>query len=198
LRFGIGFIASVPPHEDGTRAVANRLSTIDRTHLGDLFRLREKAGAIHIGEMSVDIPLHTDMVYKQRVPELQMLHALEAADTGGENVFVDSMALLPDMSEPDIALLRDNPVWFVAQSDTVSFRGLHPVLAFDARRRFRGVHFNEYKLVLPVHRWTCRQRCCASVASSSIRAQASATLRRPMHSLSCGRFAAWPEIAVGS
>jgi alpha-ketoglutarate-dependent taurine dioxygenase len=151
LRFGIGFIANVPPHEYGTRAVANRLSTIDRTHLGDLFRLREKAGAIHIGEMSVDIPLHTDMVYKQRVPELQMLHVLEAADSGGENVFVDSMALLPDMLEPDIALLRDNPVWFVAQSDAVSFRGLHPVLAFDARRRFRGVHFNEYKLVLPVH-----------------------------------------------
>jgi hypothetical protein len=50
LRLGIVFIAGVPRDENAIRHVADRLSTIDKTHLGDVFRLRVNADSSHIGE----------------------------------------------------------------------------------------------------------------------------------------------------
>jgi gamma-butyrobetaine dioxygenase len=149
LRRGLAFIHGVPRREREIEAVAARVSTLQRSHLGDVFTLLYREESRHLGETTDDIPLHIDMVYKQVPPDLQMLHVLEEAEEGGENVFVDAFRLASRMDPEDLRLLREVPVWFVAESETVHFRGLHPIAAFDARGRFRGMYYNEYKMVFP-------------------------------------------------
>jgi alpha-ketoglutarate-dependent taurine dioxygenase len=150
LRRGLAYLHGVPRREKEIERVAARLSTVQRSHLGDTFTLLWREDSRHLGETPDRIPLHIDMVYKQVPPDLQMLHVLEEAEEGGENVFVDAFHLLSRMDPADVRLLREVPVWFVAESEAVHFRGLHPIVAFDARGRFRGMHYNEYKMVFPV------------------------------------------------
>jgi gamma-butyrobetaine dioxygenase len=150
LRRGLAFLHGVPRREREIEAVAARVSTLQRSHLGDVFTLLYRGDSRHLGETTDDIPLHIDMVYKQVPPDLQMLHVLEEAEEGGENVFVDAVRLLSLLDAEDARLLREVPVWFVAESETVHFRGLHPVACFDARGRFRGMYYNEYKMAFPV------------------------------------------------
>lgn len=151
--WGAVLIRNVPPKPRQILAVADRLSTRQKSHLGEIFTVQPKprhAGSIHIGETPDQIPLHIDLVYKQRPPDIQMLHVLKQLDSGGENVFVDAFHIIGLIEPAALALLRSVPVHFVAHSETVHFRGLHPILAFDSRGRFIGVHYNEYKIVFPV------------------------------------------------
>ncbi len=150
LERGLAFLHNVPPTEDQIEVVAKRLSTLHRSHLGDTFTLLPMETSQHLGETRDDIPLHIDLVYKQRPPDIQMLHVLDQASAGGENVFVDAFTVIDQMENEDIRLLRATPVWFVAESETVHFRGLHRILVFDEWHGFQGVHYNEYKVVFPV------------------------------------------------
>jgi len=151
--FGLVLVRDVPRRSRQILAVADRISTLQKSHLGEIFTVLPKsqgAGSIHIGETEDEIPLHIDLVYKQRPPDIQMLHVLQQIAGGGENVFVDALHILDQLEPAELQLLRDVPVYFVAQSDSVHFRGLHPILAWDSRGRFIGVHYNEYKIVFPV------------------------------------------------
>ena len=150
LQYGLAFLRNVPRQEDQIKVVANRLFALQQSHLGDTFTLLPRDASHHLGETADHIPLHIDLVYKQNPPDIQMLHVLEQAEEGGENVFVDAFTIIEQMQEQDIKLLRETPVWFVADSESVHFRGLHRILAFDDRMAFRGVHFNEYKVLFPV------------------------------------------------
>lgn len=150
LQYGIAFLHNVTTTHEQIKFVADRLSTIDRSHLGDIFTLSPREVTHHLGETCDEIPLHIDLVYKQRPPRIQMLHVLDQTDAGGENVFVDAFSVLDQMNEEDVRLLRDTNVWFVAESKKVHFRALHPILVFDEQLGFQGVHYNGHKIVFPV------------------------------------------------
>ena len=150
IQHGIAFLYEVPRAEEQIRLVASRLSTLQPSHLGDTFRVEARAVPSHLGETAQHIPLHMDLVFKQSPPDVQMLHVLDPAEVGGENIFVDSFRLISQVPRNDIKLLRGTPIWFVAESDIVHFRGLHPILEYDARGEFRGVRYNEHKMIFPV------------------------------------------------
>jgi len=150
LQHGLIFLGNVPRHPDQVAITAARVSTLQASHLGKTFSMLQAGEPRHLGETRDGIPLHIDMVYKQAPPDLQMLHVLEPADAGGENVFVDAFTVVRQLDPADVRRLRETVVLFVAESDTVSFRGLHPVIACDAAGRLRGLYYNEYKVVFPV------------------------------------------------
>jgi alpha-ketoglutarate-dependent taurine dioxygenase len=150
LQHGLAFLDNVPRRPGQVAIAAAHFSTIQASHLGQTFSIRQAGEPHHIGETCDDIPLHIDMVYKQAPPDLQMLHVLEPADAGGENVFVDAFTVVTQLDPEDVRRLREAVVLFVAESETVSFRGLHPVIACDAAGRLRGLYYNDYKVVFPI------------------------------------------------
>lgn len=46
-------------------------------------------------------------------------------------------------------MLAETLVEFVADSETVHFRGSHPILRFEHDGSFAGVFYNQYKLIIP-------------------------------------------------
>jgi alpha-ketoglutarate-dependent taurine dioxygenase len=151
LTHGIVFISGVPRHERASIELIERISNVERSHLGDTFALRPRAKSHHIGEVMASIPLHIDLVYKQRPPDVQMLHALHQVGAGGENEFVDIFHIVRDISEADRKLLAEHSVSFVAESEEVHFRGHTPILVYDGAGRLRGCRYNEYKIKIPPH-----------------------------------------------
>lgn len=150
LQHGLAFLNNVPRRADQVAVAAARLSANRANRLGQIFPIMAGGEPQPAGDTCDSIPLHIDMVYKQVPPDLQMLHVLEPADAGGENVFVDAFTVVKQLDPEDVRRLRDTVVLFVAESDTVSYRGLHPVISYDAAGRLRGLHYNDHKVVFPV------------------------------------------------
>jgi alpha-ketoglutarate-dependent taurine dioxygenase len=73
------------------RAVA-RFGYIRETNYGRLFEVREEAVPSHLAYTAVGLELHTDNPYRDPVPTLQLLHAIEVASEGGESTFADGFA----------------------------------------------------------------------------------------------------------
>jgi gamma-butyrobetaine dioxygenase len=148
-RWGILQIFDAPPEPDTVIRIANRIGTLCPSHLGDTFEVKPKDDPDHIGEVCAEIPLHIDLVYRQDPPPVQLLHAIKQVEEGGENEFVDVRRIIELLNPDDLSLLRSTPVDFVADSSRVHFRGRHPILKLDVDRRFEGVFYNQYKIVIP-------------------------------------------------
>ena len=150
LQHGLAFLNNVPRRPDQVAIAAARLSAVQASRVGQAFPIMTAGEPQFLGETCHGIPLHTGMVYKQAPPDLQMMHIIEPADTGDENVFVDAFTVVKHLNPEDVRRLRDTVVLFVAESETFSHRGLHPVIAYDAAGRLHGLHYNDHKVVFPV------------------------------------------------
>jgi gamma-butyrobetaine dioxygenase len=146
---GVVFISGVPKTDRAILDVAGLLGGVEPSHLGEVFTIHRKERSQHIGEEMGEIPLHIDLVYRQRPPEVQVLHALTQIAEGGENVFVDieqvALALDADVLEWLFTVGLD----FVAASEQVHFRGRHRVLSIAADGRLQ-VAYNQYKVRFPL------------------------------------------------
>jgi gamma-butyrobetaine dioxygenase len=150
LAYGLAFVTGAPRDRNALVALANRIGTLEPSHLGETFEILVRPDPEHIGGTADAIPLHIDLVYKQTPPRIQMLHALRQVETGGENIFVDALRVVDELDHQDVELLRTTPVWFVAESETVHFRAFHPILTYERDGELAGIHYNEYKVVFPV------------------------------------------------
>lgn len=148
LRDGVAMLSGVPRRRDALATAGARLARVSSTHLDDLFDIRPEAKPRHIGEVAAAVPVHIDLIYRQEPPTIQALHALRQVARGGENIFVDALAVTGQLDPADVQLLT-TPVDFVARSNAVHFRGRHPVLRLDADGRFAAVAYNQYKIVFP-------------------------------------------------
>lgn len=150
LRYGVVFLEGAPRDELALQRLAGAIARVEPSHLGDRFHLRLRPDPKHIGEVRAGIPMHIDLVYRQRPPAIQALHALEQIGAGGENELVDAYALVGQLDPADVHLLATTPVEFVARSSAVHFRGRHPILQFRADGTFVGTAYNQYKIVFPL------------------------------------------------
>ncbi len=148
VRDGVVTVRDVPACVTSAPALATRMGGLERSHLGETFRVHHQANSTHIGEEMGEIPLHIDLVYRQRPPDYQVLHALTQVVAGGENIFVDVEHVVALLTPAETELLQSVELDFVALSETVHFRGRHPVLSIDPDKRLR-VAYNQYKMQFP-------------------------------------------------
>lgn len=149
LAWGLLLVRDTPGDRAALPAFTDRIGTLCPSHLGDTFEIRRTARPTHIGEVTAEIPLHIDLVYRQETPSVQLLHALRQIDDGGANEFVDVRMVVRDLDPDDRRILSSTPVDFVASSSAVHFRGRHPILRFEHAGEFMGVFYNQYKIVIP-------------------------------------------------
>lgn len=148
-----GFVCvnNVPSEKTAIARLADRISIIQRTHLEDIYPLKVKENPTTFAEISGDVSLHNDLVYKGHPPAVQLVQVLKQATEGGENLFVDGLNIVKQLSREDIELLRTTPVSFVNKSQSVYYRCVKPILVFDLLNNFREIHFNKDKLIFPTH-----------------------------------------------
>ncbi|HEX3501394.1 MAG TPA: TauD/TfdA family dioxygenase, partial [Stellaceae bacterium] len=89
---------------------------------------------------------HTDNPYRDPVPQLQLLHCLEAAGEGGESVVVDGFAAAERLRReaPDaFALLTRTAVNFrYVEAGEVDLRNAAPLIELDVTGALRTVRYN--------------------------------------------------------
>ena len=71
LATGLAFIHDARRHPRAVVDMANRLGTLEPSHLGETFTVYFQPSPGHIGETTDAIPLHIDLVYKQTPPQFR-------------------------------------------------------------------------------------------------------------------------------
>ncbi|KAH8768186.1 hypothetical protein F5883DRAFT_604022 [Diaporthe sp. PMI_573] len=100
---GLAFVTNVPGIEEALATIATRIGPVKDTFYGYTWDVRTVPQANNAAYTSHDLGFHTDLLYFQNPPHIQLLHCIQSASTGGTSVFADAYRAAVDLfhSDPD-------------------------------------------------------------------------------------------------
>ena len=150
VRHGLVFLAGAGDAGGAVERAVARFGHVRETNYGRLFDVREEARPSHLAYSAVGLELHTDNPYRDPEPTLQLLHAIETAEVGGESQFVDGFAhaeALRREAPAAFAILAATPVEFAyAGPDGARFSARAPVIELAPGGALKAVRLNHRSL----------------------------------------------------
>ncbi|KAF5554158.1 gamma-butyrobetaine hydroxylase [Fusarium mexicanum] len=98
---GLAFITNVPGKVESLATVAERIGPVQDTFYGRTWDVRTVPQAINAAYTSADLGFHTDLLYFQNPPHVQLLHCIQSASKGGASVFADAYKSAVDLFHLD-------------------------------------------------------------------------------------------------
>ena len=128
---GLTVIRDVPCNTDATRLVLERIGYVRSTIFGDMWEFRSDGGFDDTASTPLEITPHTDGTYSHDAPGLLGLHCHRYDAQGGENVFVDGLAIAERLSPEarDVLSAVDIPGRYIGDGSHLMTK--RPVLRFE-------------------------------------------------------------------
>lgn len=132
---GLVFVDEIPTSAAASPRVtelAERLAPVMTTFYGRHWDVRDVPGAENIAYTAKQLGWHQDLLYFESPPGLQLLHCLEAAEQGGETLFLDGVAAANafEAEHPeDFALLSKLHITYHYSNANVALSQRRPVFA---------------------------------------------------------------------
>ncbi|KAI1032530.1 hypothetical protein LB503_012600 [Fusarium chuoi] len=98
---GLAFVTNVPGKVESLATVAERIGPVQDTFYGRTWDVRTVPQAINAAYTSADLGFHTDLLYFQNPPHVQLLHCVQSASKGGASVFADAYKSAVDLFHLD-------------------------------------------------------------------------------------------------
>ncbi|KAE8137522.1 Clavaminate synthase-like protein [Aspergillus pseudotamarii] len=99
---GLAFVTNVPGKEESLATIATRIGPVKDTFYGYTWDVRTVPEAINAAYTSNDLGFHTDLLYFQQPPHIQLLHCIQSASSGGASVFADAFKAAVDLFHMDV------------------------------------------------------------------------------------------------
>lgn len=153
-RFGLVLLTGAGYDPGAVERAVARFGYIRETNYGRQFDVKVQAQPSNLAFTERALDLHADNPYRDPVPTLQLLHAIQADDAGGgETLFVDGFAhaqALRRERPSAFELLASRPVRFSYREAASGARwsARFPVLEADGDGRLRAVRLNHRALDL--------------------------------------------------
>jgi gamma-butyrobetaine hydroxylase len=143
---GFALLHDVPPTPGTVCEVIGLFGYVRETNYGRLFDVVSVERPQNLAFSALALGNHTDNPYRDPVPQLQLLHCLEAAEAGGESVVVDGFAAADRLRReaPDaFALLTRTAVPFrYVEPGAVDLRDAMPLIETDTAGIVKAVRYN--------------------------------------------------------
>jgi len=143
---GFALLHSVPTAPGTVCEVVRLFGYVRETNYGRLFDVVSVEQPHNLAFTAMALGNHTDNPYRDPVPQLQLLHCLEAAGEGGESVVVDGFAVADRLRReaPDaFAILTRTAVPFrYVEMGAVDLRDAMPLIELDVGGGVRAVRYN--------------------------------------------------------
>jgi gamma-butyrobetaine dioxygenase len=144
--FGFALLTGVPTKPGMVCRVIELFGHVRETNYGRLFDVVSVEKPANLAYTGLALGNHTDNPYRDPVPQLQLLHCLEAAAEGGESVVLDGFFAAERLrrEQPDdFALLTRYAVPFrYVEAGRVDLRARAPLIELDAEGELRTVRYN--------------------------------------------------------
>ncbi|MGO1074059.1 2-trimethylaminoethylphosphonate dioxygenase [Inquilinus sp. CA228] len=143
---GFALLRGVPAEPGMVCKVVELFGFVRETNYGRLFDVVAVDKPQNLAFSALSLGNHTDNPYRDPVPQMQLLHCLEAASEGGESVVVDGFAAADRLRReaPDaFALLTRRAVPFrYVEAGKVDLRAKAPLIELDADGDVAAVRYN--------------------------------------------------------
>ncbi len=144
--FGFALLTGVPAEPGMVCRVIELFGCVRETNYGRLFDVVSVENPANLAYTGLALGNHTDNPYRDPVPQLQLLHCLEAAAEGGESIAVDGFFAAERLrrEHPDeFALLTRHAVPFrYVEKGNVDLQCTAPLIELDAEGEVRAVRYN--------------------------------------------------------
>lgn len=153
LSHGYARLAQVPAVVGTVTQFLQRFGPVRETNYGVLFDVRVRPDPANLADSALALLPHTDNPYRTTPPDLQVLHALLAAPTGGETWLVDGQAVVAHLRETApaaLALLVQVPVRWAWQDDAFRLSAIEPVFNLLPGGALQRLRANSRSLDRPV------------------------------------------------
>ncbi|GJC90731.1 gamma-butyrobetaine dioxygenase [Colletotrichum liriopes] len=90
-QIGLVFLTDVPQTETAVADIALKFGAVKETFYGRTWDVISKPDAENVAYTSSYLGLHSDMLYLDSPPRIQLLHCLENSCSGGESIFSDAL-----------------------------------------------------------------------------------------------------------
>jgi gamma-butyrobetaine dioxygenase len=145
-RLGFALLHGVPTTPGAVCDVVSLFGYVRETNYGRLFDVVSVEAPLNLAFTALALGNHTDNPYRDPVPQLQLLHCLEAAGEGGESVVVDGFAVAERLRREApgaFELLTKTKVPFrYVEPGSVDLRHVAPLIELDAGSELRAVRYN--------------------------------------------------------
>jgi gamma-butyrobetaine dioxygenase len=147
---GLAFLHGAAAAPRAVEAIVARFGFVRETNYGRLFDVRVEPRAGNLAYSAQALDLHADNPYRDPVPTLQLLHAIEVGAGGGATVFVDGFAqaaVFAEASPRHFERLCGTPVDFVhTAANGQRLQARAPVVERDLDGRTRAIRLNHRSL----------------------------------------------------
>ncbi len=104
-KYGFALMAGAPTASGSLIKIAELFSFVRHTNYGLWFEVRAEVNPNNLAYTNLGLQAHTDNPYRDPVPTMQILHALENSVNGGESIIVDGFAVAQK-------IYQENPEYF--------------------------------------------------------------------------------------
>jgi gamma-butyrobetaine dioxygenase len=144
--FGFALLTGVPAEPGMVCRVIELFGYVRETNYGRLFDVVSVENPTNLAYTGLALGNHTDNPYRDPVPQLQLLHCLEAAEQGGESIAVDGFFAAERLRREHadaFALLTRHAVPFrYVETGKVDIRCTAPLIELDVDGEVRAVRYN--------------------------------------------------------
>ncbi|WP_425450316.1 2-trimethylaminoethylphosphonate dioxygenase [Virgifigura deserti] len=144
--YGFALLSGVPAEDGMVCRVVELFGYVRETNYGRLFDVISVEKPNNLAFTGLALGNHTDNPYRDPVPQLQLLHCLQAAEEGGESVVVDGFfaaeRLRREAPEAFNLLTRYAVPFRYVEKGAVDLRAAAPLIELDSEGDLRAVRYN--------------------------------------------------------
>ena len=145
-RLGFALLHGVPTMPGAVCEVVGLFGYVRETNYGRLFDVVSVEAPLNLAFTALALGNHTDNPYRDPVPQLQLLHCLDAAGEGGESIVVDGFAVAERLRReaPDAfeLLARTKVPFRYIEAGSVDLRHAAPLIELDVDGELRAIRYN--------------------------------------------------------
>jgi gamma-butyrobetaine dioxygenase len=133
---GVSLVTAMPDSDQALTNLVQLMGQVRPTFFGDYFDVHTHIAPTNLAYTAKALELHTDVPAEDLAPGVQFLHCRANSVEGGENLFLDGIAVAND--------LRETAVPFYFEHDNQDVRARQRVIELDENGDVSGVTISQH------------------------------------------------------
>ncbi len=144
---GVAIVTDMPDSDAGLTDLVRLMGHVRPTFFGEYFDVTTHIAPTNLAYTAKALELHTDTPAEDMAPGVQFLHCRSNSVSGGDNLFLDGVAVANDLRAQypdDFRLLAETAVPFYCEHDTYDVRSRQRVIELDDHGEVSGVTISQH------------------------------------------------------
>jgi gamma-butyrobetaine dioxygenase len=144
---GVSIVTDMPDSNEGLTETVKLIGHVRPTFFGEFFDVKTHIKPTNLAYTAKALEMHTDTPSEDMAPGIQFLHCRANSVEGGQNLFLDGMAVANDLRVEDpeaFRLLSETDIPYYCEHDDYDMRSRQRVIELDEHGVVTGVTISQH------------------------------------------------------